>query len=301
MMMERILIAKFSIPLGGFIVCEGEKVTGAGNSAVAVPYPFKSAAELLHLTQKNLVPIWKIVLENEKASRTEDEIRQGVFRIWDVMKNCTHRGLQTEGILPGGLKVRRRAAQLYRELSSREMSDPLSVMDWINVFAIAVNEENAAGGRVVTAPTNGAAGIIPAVAHYYRKFVNGADDEGIFRYFLTAAAIGALYKENASISGAEVGCLGEVGVACLMAAAKVRTGIVVDGHSGGPTWPDAFIAIAMSFVSRSPSTAIRTNLAPQAFDTFFDNYGSHYQGSCRISPPQSEESVQQQPAQQNGG
>src|SRR5260370_2578197 len=134
------------------------------------------------------------------------------------MKDCTHRGLETEGILAGGLNVRRRAPALYRSLSKRHTNDQLAILDWINLFAIAVNEENAAGGRVVTAPTNGAAGVVPAVAHYYQAFVDGADDQGIFRYFLTAGAIGILYKENASISGAEVGCQGEVGVACSMAA-----------------------------------------------------------------------------------
>lgn len=134
------------------------------------------------------------------------------------MKDCTQRGLRTEGILPGGLNVRRRAPQLYHALSTCEARDPLAIVDWINVFAMAVNEENAAGGRVVTAPTNGAAGVIPAVAHYYKKFIAGADDGGILRYFLSAGAIGILYKENASISGAEVGCQGEVGVACSMAA-----------------------------------------------------------------------------------
>jgi L-serine dehydratase len=205
---------------GGFVVAEGEQLNEAVDSAVDIPYPFKNAADLLRLGKEDKKPIWAMVLENETTSRSEseDEISCGVFRFWGVMKDCTYHGLRTEGILPGGLNVRRRAPQLYQSLCNRDLSDPLVVIDWINLFAIAVNEENAAGGRVVTAPTNGAAGVVPAVAHYYQKFIHGADDEGIFRFFLTAGAIGILYKENASISGAEVGCQGEVGVACSMAA-----------------------------------------------------------------------------------
>jgi len=201
---------------GGFILAEGEEFTVTNR--VAVPYPFNSAVDLLRLGEEHDKPIWQLIFENEKALRSDQEIRAGISRIWQVMKDCTHRGLKTEGILGGGLNVRRRAPELYRSLCERDTSDPLAVVDWINVFAIAVNEENAAGGRVVTAPTNGAAGVVPAVAQYYQAFVDGADDQGIFRYFLTAAAIGTLYKENASISGAEVGCQGEVGVACSMAA-----------------------------------------------------------------------------------
>lgn len=205
---------------GGFIVAEDEnehKQTDSGDECT-VPYSFESAAALLRLGQKHRKPIWGLVLENEKCWRSEPEVRREITQIWQVMQECTYRGLATEGVLPGGLNVRRRAPGLYRALSLREHSDSLGVVDWINLFAIAVNEENAAGGRVVTAPTNGAAGVLPAVAHYYAKFVNGADEEGILRFFLTAGAIGILYKENASISGAEVGCQGEVGVACSMAA-----------------------------------------------------------------------------------
>ena len=160
-------------------------------------------------------------MENEKSWRTEGEIRAALLNIWGVMQECVKRGCEREGILPGGLKVRRRAADLYRQLSSATeagLRDPLTVMDWVDLYALAVNEENAAGGRVVTAPTNGAAGIIPAVLHYYARFVPGANDDGVVRFLLTAGAIGILYKENASISGAEVGCQGEVGVACSMAA-----------------------------------------------------------------------------------
>ncbi len=200
---------------GGFIQLQNEPA--GSDRRAAVRYPFGSAEELLRTASTQGWPIWKLILENEKAWRPEAEIRERVGRIWSVMRECMERGLRTEGILPGGLKVRRRAPGLARRLESKG-HDPLAPTDWVNVFAIAVNEENAAGGRVVTAPTNGAAGIIPAVGRYYERFVPGADAEGLFRYFLTAGAIGILYKENASISGAEVGCQGEVGVACSMAA-----------------------------------------------------------------------------------
>jgi L-serine dehydratase len=160
------------------------------------------------------------MLENEKALRPEAEVRARLLRIWSAMEACIRRGCEREGILPGGLKVRRRAAAIHRKLRAdpRGSTDPLVIMDWVNLFALAVNEENAAGGRVVTAPTNGAAGIIPAVMMYYRRFQPNADDEGTIRFLLAAGAIGILYKKNASISGAEVGCQGEVGVACSMAA-----------------------------------------------------------------------------------
>ena len=203
---------------GGFIQRDGDPEPSA-SSRPAVPFPFSSGGDLLRIGREHGMPIWAIMLEDEKAWRPEAEIRAYIGRIWDVMQACVQRGLATEGILPGGLLVRRRAPRWHRKLQEKGSLDPLAPMDWVNVFAIAVNEENAAGGRVVTAPTNGAAGVIPAVAHYYRKYVENHSDEGIFRYFLTAAAIGVLYKENASISGAEVGCQGEVGVACSMAAA----------------------------------------------------------------------------------
>jgi L-serine dehydratase len=160
-----------------------------------------------------------LMLENESALRSEAEVRAGIFRIWSVMNASIERGLNTEGILPGGLNVRRRAPRLYRKLRESAADDPFRAMDLVNIFAMAVNEENAAGGRVVTAPTNGAAGLVPAVGRYYREFVRDASDEGLLHYLLTGGAIGILYKENASISGAEVGCQGEVGVACSMAAA----------------------------------------------------------------------------------
>jgi L-serine dehydratase len=206
---------------GGFVVDHAGVAAGGVTSAeqVVVPYPFNSADELLKHTVEHGKSISGLMLDNEIAVRPEAEVRRGVVAIWSAMEACVKRGCEREGILPGGLKVRRRAAALHRRLKSDPAgaSDPLMIMDWVNLFALAVNEENAAGGRVVTAPTNGAAGIIPAVLMYYRRFLPNADDEGTLRFLLTAAAIGALYKKNASISGAEVGCQGEVGVACSMA------------------------------------------------------------------------------------
>ena len=204
---------------GGFISKEGEEGTqSAASSKRRVPFPFSSAADVLRIGDETELSIWEIALENEKCWRPETEIRERLNQIHFTMEACIDRGLRTEGILPGGLKVRRRAPRLFQKLSVRPSADPLAPMDWVNAFAMAVNEENAAGGRVVTAPTNGAAGIIPAVARYHLLFTPGAQSEDIFRYLLTAGAIGILYKENASISGAEVGCQGEVGVACSMAA-----------------------------------------------------------------------------------
>ena len=203
---------------GGFILREGEEA--APKDQKRAPFPISSADELLRIGREQNLAVWQIALANEKTWHTESEIRSHVSRIWGVMQECVKRGLSTEGVLPGGLNVKRRASRLAKKLASENGGDALTPMpmDWVNTFAMAVNEENAAGGRVVTAPTNGAAGIIPAVAHYYTKFVPDAEDEGLFRYFLTASVIGGLYKENASISGAEVGCQGEVGVACSMAA-----------------------------------------------------------------------------------
>jgi L-serine dehydratase len=207
---------------GGFVVDHGGAPADGSTPAeqVQVPYPFNSADELLRLSVEHGMSISGLMLENEKAHLPETEIRARIDQIWRAMDACVKRGCEREGILPGGLKVKRRAAALHRKMKSDPAgaSDPLVIMDWVNLFALAVNEENAAGGRVVTAPTNGAAGIVPAVIMYYRKFLPNADDEGTMRFLLTAAAIGALYKKNASISGAEVGCQGEVGVACSMAA-----------------------------------------------------------------------------------
>jgi L-serine dehydratase len=201
---------------GGFIQREGENA--AQNEKDLPALPFSSAAELLKIGEEHKLAIWEIALLNEQTWHSQDEVLAYVRRMWSVMQECVRRGLETEGILPGGLNVRRRASRLAKKLKALGSGDPLAPMDWVNVYAMAVNEENAAGGRVVTAPTNGAAGIIPAVAHYYERLVPYADEAGLLRYFLTASAIGILYKENASISGAEVGCQGEVGVACSMAA-----------------------------------------------------------------------------------
>jgi L-serine dehydratase len=236
---------------GGFVV--DESAAGAGRIKPddrQLPYPFSTAAELLELTERTGLPISGVMLANETAWRPEEETRAGLLERWRVMAECVRRGCATGGTLPGGLKVGRRAPAVYAQLASgckpgeardtdgvhdatevrggsdADMAgeagvalDPLRAMDWLTLYALAVSEENAAGGRVVTAPTNGAAGIIPAVLHYYRDFISGCDDEGVVRFLLTAGAIGILFKENASISGAEVGCQGEVGSACSMAAA----------------------------------------------------------------------------------
>jgi L-serine dehydratase len=202
---------------GGFIAREGDSAN-EGSSRPPVPHHFGSGAELLAEGERTGLPIWRLMLENESAWRPETEVRAYLALVWKTMQECVARGLTAEGILPGGLNVRRRAARLKKRIQEKLFADPLAVMDWVNIYAMAVNEENAAGGRVVTAPTNGAAGIIPAVGLYYMNHLYGTS-EAILRYLLTAGAIGVLYKENASISGAEVGCQGEVGVACSMAAA----------------------------------------------------------------------------------
>jgi L-serine dehydratase len=221
---------------GGFIVT-AEHFAPSGpatpQTSRVVPYPFRSAAQMIDLAATSNITIADLLLSNEVAMLADPNIlrprlapaadphssvRNGVFALWNVMNDSIERGMANDGILPGGLHVRRRAPRLKARLQEKGSSDPLAPLDWVTVFAMAVNEENAAGGRVVTAPTNGAAGVVPAVARYYRQFIPNADDAGLLRYFLTAAAIGILYKENASISGAEVGCQGEVGVACSMAA-----------------------------------------------------------------------------------
>jgi L-serine dehydratase len=163
--------------------------------------------------------IHELMMARERTWRSDAEVHAGLLRIWQVMQDCVRRGFDAQGLLPGVLGVRRRAPKLYRQLMSGDPLSPMHALDWVNAYALAVNEENAAGGQVVTAPTNGAAGIVPAVLHYYRRFEAGADDSGVIRFLLSAAAIGMLYKQNASISGAEMGCQGEVGVACSMAAA----------------------------------------------------------------------------------
>jgi len=210
---------------GGFVVDED----AAGHDRIVedktpLPYPFRSGDQLLALCEEHGLSISQLMARNEESWRPVSETAQGLMHIWKVMQDCVRAGCSNEGIMPGGLKVKRRAANLYRQLRvspEAGLRDNLSVLDWVNLYALAVNEENANGGRVVTAPTNGAAGIIPAVLHYYVNFIATASDEGVQRFLLTAAAIGILYKENASISGAEVGCQGEVGVACSMAAAAL--------------------------------------------------------------------------------
>jgi L-serine dehydratase len=213
---------------GGFIAEDGVGAAGEKQPA-ALPWAFHTAAELLTTANAHELSISQLMLENECALVPQDAdrspvamVRERVDRIWQTMRDCIARGIATEGILPGGLNVRRRARRLAERLREKEVNgwsgDPLAPLDWVTVYAMAVNEENAAGGRVVTAPTNGAAGVVPAVAQYYERFVPESDHEGMLRFFLASAAIGILYKENASISGAEVGCQGEVGVACSMAA-----------------------------------------------------------------------------------
>jgi L-serine dehydratase len=222
---------------GGFVVEDGETAAGVNAHSVQLPHAFNSASELLERAKRNGLRIDELMMANEcarlKHAEGGDEltrealeagVRGMILELWRAMQQCVELGIATQGVLPGGLNVKRRAHKLAEQLKAREHVDagnpidPLAALDWLTVFAMAVNEENAAGGRVVTAPTNGAAGVVPAVAHYYARFVEGADEAGILRYFLASAAIGILYKENASISGAEVGCQGEVGVACSMAA-----------------------------------------------------------------------------------
>jgi len=207
---------------GGFIVRDedfDETLEEAiEQSSKPIPHPFNSAAELIEQCQEHGLRISSLMLKNEKVFRDEKDIREGLMHLWTTMKECINNGMNTEGILPGGLKVKRRAPALYHRLKTEKSTDPMQVMDWVSVFAIAVNEENAAGGRIVTAPTNGAAGIIPAVMAYADKYMGPLDEDAVVRFLLTSAAIGILYKKNASISGAEVGCQGEVGVACSMAA-----------------------------------------------------------------------------------
>jgi L-serine dehydratase len=211
---------------GGFIVREGEdEGEGESDADRQIPYPFDTAADLLDHCRQQASGIWEVMLQNELTWRDEATVRKELLAIWSVMQECTQRGFREEGNLPGGLDVRRRAPRLYRELGLQKGVEHLDLLDWVNVYAMAVNEENAAGGQVVTAPTNGAAGIIPAVLHYYHRFVDDASDEGVVRFLLTAGAIGILYKKNAGISGAEMGCQGEVGVACSMAAAGLTEAI----------------------------------------------------------------------------
>lgn len=218
-----LLLERTYLSVGGGFVVDGdsEDTIRILPTVPEVEFPFKTSEQLVCLCDQSGLSIASLMLRNESFWRSEAETIDGLLELWRVMQECVVRGCRTRGTMPGKLNVKRRAADLYEKLSSQaeaSLVDPLTIMDWVNLYALAVNEENAAGGRVVTAPTNGAAGIIPAVAHYYRKFTNGASDKGIVDFLLTAGAIGILYKENASLSGAEVGCQGEVGVACSMAA-----------------------------------------------------------------------------------
>ncbi len=239
------LLSKIYYSVGGGFVLD-EEAMGADRiveDTTELPYPFNTAEELLAITREHGMSISDVMFENEKMWRTEDEIRAGMLEIWAVMKACVQRGCEQKGVLSGGLKVKRRAADLYEKLRSQpeaSLRDPLCVLDWVNLYALAVNEENAGGGRVVTAPTNGAAGIIPAIMHYYYRFISGANDDGLVRFLLTAAAIGTLFKKNASISGAEVGCQGEVGSACSMAA-----GALCEVLGGSPEQVENAAEIAM--------------------------------------------------------
>lgn len=219
-----VLLDRYYFSVGGGTVYSKEELIQAdqpGKAKSKLPYPFSSAAALLELGKKHQKSIAALILENEKIWRSEEEIYTGLKKIRDAMVACIERGCRNTGILPGGLKVKRRAHDLSKKLQEKAKAgsdDPLMVMDWVSVYALAVNEENAAGGRVVTAPTNGAAGVIPAVLHYYETFCKNATEQGVYQFLLTAAAIGILYKKNASVSAAEVGCQGEIGSACSMAA-----------------------------------------------------------------------------------
>lgn len=241
---KEILVKTYYSVGGGFVV--NEEAIGRDRiveDTQVLPYPFSSADQLLGLCKKTGMSISDLMLENEKSWRSEEQIRAGLLEIWDVMQACVRRGCEQEGVLSGGLKVKRRAAELYQSLKSQPeagLRDPLSILDWVNLYALAVNEENAGGGRVVTAPTNGAAGIIPAIMHYYNNFIPGADEDGLVRFLLTAGAIGLLFKLNASISGAEVGCQGEVGSACSMAA-----GALTEVLGGSPEQVENAAEIAM--------------------------------------------------------
>ncbi len=220
---SRIVLQRDYFSIGGGFIRTGEETASDEQTIVEPPYPFASCDELLQHCKREQFTISSLMLENETVWRSEAEVREKLLCIWRVMKACTQRGFKQTGVLPGGLNVRRRAPELYQQLlqDKQHAHLPMGQLDWVNLFALAVSEENAAGGRVVTAPTNGAAGIIPAVLHYYWRFCDEASDEGVIRFLLTAGAIGILYQTNASISGAEVGCQGEVGVACSMAAAAL--------------------------------------------------------------------------------
>jgi L-serine dehydratase len=211
---------------GGFILDDRDIHASQPHQIKAEPpYPFESAQELLELCAKHHLTIPQLVMENEKTWRSEEDIRRGILNIWNVMQKCIDRGCREEGILPGGLNVRRRAAPLFKKLQSSDQNSPALFIEWVSLWALAVNEENAAGSRVVTAPTNGSAGVIPAVLKYYQRMTPSPTEEGIITFFLASAAVGFLFKKNASISAAEMGCMGEVGVACSMAAAGLTAAL----------------------------------------------------------------------------
>lgn len=213
---------------GGFVVTQQEiKAKKAPTHHITIPYPYETAEDLLHHCKRTGKMIYEIVHANEKCWRTDEEIKEGIFRIWQTMQDCVKRGCSIDGILPGGLEVRRRARPMHEKLSAKKqrIEQPSDIFDWVSLYALAVNEENAAGGRIVTAPTNGASGVIPAVLHYYKEFTKDPTEEGIIRFFLTMTAIGILYKKGASLSAAEMGCQGEVGVACSMAAAGLAAAL----------------------------------------------------------------------------
>ena len=218
-----VLHAQVYYSIGGGFIERGDQAAGEESSGPAVPHPYADAAQMLEQAAKAGLPLWQLVEQNESALHGREELDRRLAEVWAAMSACIDRGLKAEGTLPGGLGVKRRAGRLHARLSSQVAADPMSSMDWLNAYAMAVNEENACGGRVVTAPTNGASGVLPAVLRYYERFMPGATPEGIRRFLLVAGAIGVLYLENASISGAEVGCQGEVGVACSMAAAGLAT------------------------------------------------------------------------------
>ncbi len=223
---EELLRREYYSVGGGFVVNSDEAAADRiMPDDTRLKYPFSSGDELLAICEREGLRISDVMLANEQAWRSADEVRSGLLTIWQAMQDCVQRGIEQTGHLPGGLKVARRAPTLFRKLKHRTEKDNLDQLDWLNLYALAVNEENAAGGRVVTAPTNGAAGVVPSVLHYYRRFVSGADEDGVVEFLLTAGAVGLLYKENASISGAEVGCQGEVGVACSMAAAGLTAAL----------------------------------------------------------------------------
>ncbi|CAM0117176.1 L-serine ammonia-lyase [Rhabdochlamydiaceae symbiont of Dictyostelium giganteum] len=225
---DKVMINQLYYSVGGGFVVSHEHLqhSSAEESIDLMPYPFKTYQELLQHCEQKQMMIHDIVMENEKALRPEHQVREGILRIWEAMNGSIERGFFQEGILPGGLEVKRRAPGLYQQLSTNgNVNDPTEFMDWVSLFALSVNEENAAGGRVVTAPTNGAAGVIPAVLRYYLEFTPNPTEEGIIRFFLTATAMGTLYKLGASISAAEMGCQGEIGVACSMAAAGLTSAL----------------------------------------------------------------------------